>query len=58
MIAILIWEEERFREFEKELPESWQIEEPGLGADTTPGRRRCIGASGDVEMVNVSSSVY
>ena len=30
------WEEERFREFGKELPKSWQIEEPGLGADTTP----------------------
>ena len=24
------WEEERFRDFGKELPKSWQIEEPGL----------------------------
>ena len=30
------WEEERFREFGKEL-KSWQIEEPGLGADTIAG---------------------
>ena len=30
------WEEERFREFGKELPKSWQIEEAGLDADTTP----------------------
>ena len=30
------WEEERFREFGKELPKFWQIEEAGLGADTTP----------------------
>ena len=30
------WEEERFREFGKELPKSWQIEETRLGADTAP----------------------
>ena len=30
------WEEGRFREFGKELPKSWQIEEAGLDADTTP----------------------
>jgi hypothetical protein len=30
------WEEERFREFGKELPKSWKIEEAGLDADTTP----------------------
>ena len=30
------WEEERFREFGKELPKSWQIEELGLVSDTTP----------------------
>ena len=30
------WEEERFREFGKELPKSWQIKEGGLDADATP----------------------
>ena len=30
------WEEERFREFGKELPKLWQIEDAGLDADTTP----------------------
>ena len=30
------WEEERFREFGKELPKSWQMVEAGLDADTTP----------------------
>ena len=30
------WEEERFREFGKQLPKSWQIEEAGLNADTAP----------------------
>ena len=28
------WEEERFKEFGKELPKAWQIEEAGLDADT------------------------
>jgi hypothetical protein len=30
------WKEERFREFGKELPKSWQIVEGGLDADATP----------------------
>jgi hypothetical protein len=30
------WEEERFREFGKELPKLWEIEEAGLDADTSP----------------------
>ena len=30
------WEEERFREFGKELPKSWQIEGAALDVDTTP----------------------
>ena len=30
------WEEEWFREFRKQLPKSWHIEEAGLNADTVP----------------------
>ena len=29
------WEEERFKEFGKELPKAWQIEEAGLDTDAT-----------------------
>ena len=59
------WEEGRFREFGKELPKLWQIEDAGLDADTTPmsplGRVPIFGLGsvkkGDLRLLNMESPI-